>query len=111
MYTLLSSVRVIAGHALLGVRHNLHFHGLLRNGLRNWINVFDPRIRENRRANFLRPARRRPPDQHRRNSEGPHPNRLGQHSFEICHGEYPSLFLSFCGFDRPMPPALNAPAS
>jgi hypothetical protein len=54
MRILLSRVRVIARHALIGVGRNLYFRGLLSNRLRRWVSIFDPCIRENRRANFLR---------------------------------------------------------
>src|SRR5580698_1013957 len=39
MHILLSRVGVVAGYTLLGVRHNLHFRGLLGNGLRHGVNV------------------------------------------------------------------------
>jgi hypothetical protein len=92
MRILLSSVRVIARHALIGVCHNLYLRRLFRNRLRRWVSIFDARICENRRANFLRFANRHPPKKHGRNSECSNPDRLGQHNSEIFHGDFPSFF-------------------
>jgi hypothetical protein len=54
MRILLSRVRVIIGRALIGVSRDLHLRGLLCKWLRRRVSIFDARIRENRRANFLR---------------------------------------------------------
>ena len=51
MRILLSSVRVVVSHALMGVRHDLHFRWLLCKRLRRWVNVFDAQLNP-RRAYF-----------------------------------------------------------
>jgi hypothetical protein len=84
---LLPLICVVARHALIRVRRDLHSRRLLCERLRHRIRILDSRIRENRRAHFLGLARWRPPPRPRaparnrlpgrRDRSRPHPGNHG----------------------------------